>query len=124
MIFTTEQLTAMRAVQASHMNDVVDIENITVYTDTYGDTIYSGVVQSGVACGFDFTGGKEYDKGQVIVVEYDATVRLPLDTTIGINDNVTLKQLAGESHSEVFEVFGYPRYGTTVMIVPLKRRSN
>jgi hypothetical protein len=125
MIFTAAQLTAMKAAQTGHMNDSVNITNITVYTDNYGDTVYSGVVQSGVACGFDFTGGMENDKGEYILVNYDADLRLPLTTTIGINDKVELISLAGVTHSgEMFEVYQYPRFGTTVKNTHLKRRSN
>lgn len=120
MIFTTDQLTAMRAAQSSHMNDVIDIENRTPYYSN-GETLYSGVVQSGVACGFNFTQGVEIDRGQVIVVDYEAEVRLPLGTVIDINDKVTLTELAGETHDEVFDVFEYPRFGTTAKLVRLKR---
>lgn len=120
MIFSTEQLTSMRATQASHMNDTVNIINRTPFYSN-GETLYIQVVQSGVACGFDFTGGKEIDKGQVIIVDYDADVRLPLGTEIGINDWVVLTTLAGEEHDEVFEVFEAPRFGTTALHVNLKQ---
>lgn len=124
MIFTTEQLDAMKAAQHSHMNDVVNITNITYTTDQYGDVVSSGVTQSGVSCGFNFTEGIEIDKGQIIIVNYDAEVRLPLDIMIDINDTVTLVTLAGEAHNEVFEVFQYPKYGTTAKLIALKRRNS
>lgn len=123
MIFTSDQLDAMRAAQNSHMNDTIDITTRVPYYQN-GETLYSGVVQSGVACGFNFTEGIEVDRGQVIVVDYDATVRLPLGTSIDINDTVTLRTLAGQVHTEVFEVFEYPKFGTTAMIVDLKRRGS
>lgn len=123
MIFTSDQLDAMRAAQESHMNDVINITHRTPYYSN-GETLYSGVVQSGVACGFNFTEGIEIDRGQVIVVDYDAYVRLPLGTTIDINDWVTLTTLAGVTMSGyTFEVFEYPKFGTTALVVDLKRRS-
>jgi hypothetical protein len=67
----------------------------------------------------------EHDKGEYILVDYDAEVRLPLTTAIGINDEVELTSLAGVTHSgEMFDVYQYPRFGTTVKNTHLKRRSN
>jgi hypothetical protein len=120
MIFTTEQLTAMKAAQSSHMNDTVDIINRTPFYSN-GETLYTQVVQSGVACGFDFTGGKEIDKGQVIITDYNADMRVPLGTEISINDWVILRTLAGETHDEAFEVIEEPRFGTTALHVNLKQ---
>jgi hypothetical protein len=124
MIFTTDQLDAMKAAQTSHMNDEVDITNRVPYYSN-GETLYSGVVQSGVACGFDFTDGVEIDKGQITIVDYDADMRLSLATVIDINDIVELTSLAGVTHSgEIFEVFEYPRYGTTVKHIRLRKRGH
>lgn len=122
-MLTVEMIDAMRTTQAASMQDVVNITNRTL-VEVYGEPTWTEVVQSGVHCGFDFTGGKEYDKGQFILVDYDANLRLPLDVEIGINDLVILVELAGESHDEEFEVFAESQFGVSVKHIQLKRRGN
>jgi hypothetical protein len=119
----TSDYSRMRAVQSDSMADIVDITNRTPYNNN-GDVAYSGVVQSGVACGFDFQTNVRLDSGEIIKTFDEADIRLDLDVQIGINDLVTLISLAGEAHSEVYEVFGNPQYGTSVKHVPLKRIGN
>ncbi len=114
----------LEAVQIEHMLDVVDITHNTAYTDAYGDVVYSGIVQSGVACGFRFTTGNQTDKGSDVILDYDAELRIGLTVAIGINDLITLKQKAGKTHSEVFKVWEYPKFNSSRQCVYLKRKND
>ena len=120
-MITLAQISALKDVQESHMGDVVTIINNTVTQDSYGDVVYSGVTVSGISCGFEFTGGKKYEKGELVLVDCDAVVRLPVTTTINSDDTVILTQKAGVTHNQTFTVMESPRYNSSVIHVNLKR---
>jgi hypothetical protein len=122
-MLTVTDFDMMRDVQESHQSDLINIQHVFFTYDDYGDVVKSGIVTSGIACGFQFVGSVRNYKGVYIVVDYDADLRLPTDTEIGINDLITLVQKAGVTASGVFELCGYPVYGGSCLHLKLKRKS-
>lgn len=104
------------------MQDICSIDAYSVSYDSFGDAVETWIPSSGIACGLEMAGGKETYKGQLIVLNIDAIIRLPLDTTVNVKDRITISQRFGVAISGLqFEVVDFPKRGPSGLVVGLKR---
>lgn len=108
--------------QAEVMNDLCNIHHISFSSGTYS-TKSTEVRTSvtGVACGFQMTNGHLVQRGQTIVVEYDALLRLPANQPVGIADDIELIERGEFVVSGTFKPFSAPIVNSSVQHVQLKR---
>lgn len=108
--------------QAEVMNDLCNIHHISFSSGTYS-TKSTEVRTSvtGVACGFQMTNGRLVQRGQTIVVEYDALLRLPANQPVGIADDIELIERGEFVVSGTFKPFSTPVVNSSVQHVQLKR---
>jgi len=117
-MFTSGELEGFKATQLESLQDTCNLEKYTVTFNSYGEPISSYVVQSGIACGVNMTGGKEFYKGSLIETDTDATIRFPLSTDINIKDRITITKRYGVTVSGLtFEVKQEPRQGISGLVV-------
>lgn len=76
---------------------------------------------SGVPCGFDFTNGQLRQGSQVLLVEYDAVLRLPSNQPLLITDEVLLIEKGVTVVSGTFTPVSYPTVNSSVQKVNLRR---
>jgi head-tail adaptor len=104
--FTAADLVSMRAAQDGHMLDTCDIQAISTTTDSFGQVVESWPSDaSDIACGLDMRPGAERHGADKTVVEYDATVRLPIGTTVDLRSRIRVTKRFNESLSTPL-VFG------------------
>ena len=94
----------------------------TVSTNSLGDIINTWVEGIEVACGLQFLGGKE-TKGEITVLPFDATLRLPFNTEINSNCKIQMTEYLSSPYAEIFEVVSEPRYGVSCITLDLKKVS-
>jgi hypothetical protein len=109
-----------------HQNDVMDdrcnIVHITRSSGTYStQSTETRSMVSGVACGIQFTNGQMRQGSQVLVVDYDAVLRLPASQTILLSDEVQLIEKGDYLISGTFKPTSYPTVSSSVQRVLLKR---
>lgn len=115
-------LAFLKRKQDSVMDDICHIRHITFSSGTYSTKsteVYTSV--TGVACGIQFTGGKLVQRGETILVEYDAILRLPANQPIFMSDDIELIEKGETIVSGTFKPFAYPVVNSTVQHVTLKR---
>lgn len=103
------------------MVDECEILTYTSTRDAYGqsDGGVTGTVTS--ICGIEFTGGEVKIRGVSMAVEYDAIIRLPIDATVLVTNNIRLIKSAGKTISVLCEVFQQPQLTSSAQKVKLKR---
>lgn len=108
--------------QNSVMEDLCHIHHISFSSGTYS-TKSTEVRTSvtGVACGVQFTGGRLVQRGETILVEYDAILRLPANQPIFMSDDIELIEKGETIVSGTFKPFAHPVVNSTVQHVQLKR---
>lgn len=83
------------------------------YADSYSDELDSWPTTiSGVACGFSYKKAFESERGQPVILEDEATLRLSLEQNLSIKDKVDVRD-------RVFHVDGINK-GITCLVVDLK----
>lgn len=122
--FTAADLTAMRAAQVGHMLDVGNVQPVTVVKDTMGQMVETWSSNSAdIVCGLDMRSGSERHSTNNTVVEYDATVRVPLTTVVDIRDRFRVTKRFGETLGEalVYDIVSPPQRGPTAIRLLLRR---
>jgi hypothetical protein len=102
------------------MQDVVDLHRATVSTNDVGDETVSFATEE-LTVGFAFENGSRRDARTYEEITWDATMRLPVSEVVGVNDEVTLKSLKGQTVSIRFRVHLAPELGPTAQNVRLQR---
>lgn len=111
-----------KAAQNSNMDDVCHIHHITRSSGTYstqGTETRTSV--TGVACGIDFTNGTVRQGQQVLVVDYDAVLRIPATYSILPSDDIELVEKGNYQISGTFKPNSQPTVSSSVQKVTLKR---
>ena len=104
--FTAIELSNFRTTQDGHMLDTGNVQPITVTEDTFGQLVETWPTNStNIVCGLDMRPGSERHGTDKIVVEYDATVRVPIATTVDMRDRFRVTKRFGETLSSAL-VFG------------------
>lgn len=122
--FTATELTAMRSAQDGHLLDTGNIQPITVTGDTFGQQVETWPTNSAsIACGLDMRPGSERHGADKTVVEYDATVRVPIATTVDMRDRFRVTKRFGETlvSALVYEIVAPIQRGPSGIRLLLKR---
>ena len=108
MEFSAADLTNMRACQEAHMMDECKIQSVTQTEDSYNQLVESFTAGDAVECGLDMRPGSERHGVDKTVVNYDATLRLPIDETPDVKDRIEVTKRFGEAlpASLVFNIVG------------------
>lgn len=88
--FTVVEKTRMSSIAESTFNDSCDIHT---YSGQYsnGEIQNSFTTTSGINCGFDYKPQFRNEKGQLVILESDAVLRLDSDQSIQVKDEVTVR---------------------------------
>ena len=123
--FTTQDLTALRHAQDGHMMDTGNVQPISVTGDTFGQQVESWPTNSAaIVCGLDMRPGSERHGVDKVLVEYDATVRLPVGTTVDLRDRFRVTKRHDETLSTplVFDIVSPIQRGPSGVRLMLRRR--
>ena len=97
MTFSTADLTNMRATQDLHMMDVCKFGTATQTGDTHGQLVETFAYGADVVCGLDMRPGSERHGVDKTVLEFDATIRLPIASAPDPIDRVKVTKRFGEA---------------------------
>jgi hypothetical protein len=106
LAFSTAELAEMRTAQQAHMMDTAVVQTFSASTaDSWGIPADSYSDGSAVYCGFNNKAGIE-TQGEGEVVQYDATVRLPIGTAVTESDRIKITKRHGTTLSTplIFEI--------------------
>ena len=124
--FTANDLTAMREAQDGHMLDTGNVQPVTLAFDSFGQQTetYSSDSAS-IVCGLDMRPGSERHGNEKIVIEYDATVRLPISTSVNITDRFRVTKRFGETLATalVFDIVAPIQRGPSGIRLMLRKRT-
>jgi len=123
--FGAADLTYMRAFQDGHMQDTGNVQPITTTTDTMGQEVESWPSNSAsIACGLDMRSGSERHGIEKTIVQYDATVRLPIATTVDLQSRFRVTKMFGETLTTalVFDIVAPIQRGPSGIRLLLRRR--
>lgn len=124
MTMTATDLARMRATQEAHMFDECVIMRMTRTPNRLNELVESFTDDTGATkCGLDMRPGSERYGGQMINLVYDATVRLPIATSITNTDRIKITKRFGEVlvTALVFYVVGPIQRGPSGIRLLLKR---
>lgn len=118
--FSTDELAAMQVAQDAHMMDACTIDAYSAgAADAYGNPSDGWTSGSEIACGFKQAKPREI-MGTTRVPEWDAQLRLPIDTAVDPRDRITLTKRHGVAVTPVtYEILGSPRRGPSGLVVDL-----
>lgn len=122
--FTADDLTSMRDMQDAHMMDTGNVQPVSVTGDTFGQQVETWPTNNAsIACGLDMRPGIERHGIDKTVIEYDATVRLPIATTIDLRDRFRVTKRFNETLSTalVFEIIAPIQRGPSGIRLLLRR---
>lgn len=108
-----DEKTIHRQIAEDSFEDTCNILVWSGYSDSYTDELDSyPTTISGVSCGFRYNKSMKDERGQVVILEDEATLRLSLNQTISDKDKVEIR-------NKTFTVDGVNE-GITCLIVALK----
>ena len=122
--FTAAELTAFRLHQDNHMMDTGNVQPSTETGDTFGQEVETWPTNSDdIACGLDMRPGSERHGVDKTVIEYDATVRLHIETTVDLRDRFRITKRFDETLDTalVFRIVAPPQRGPSGIRLLLKR---
>lgn len=124
-MFTTVEITEMRNTQIDYMMDECKREVYSASEDSYNDTNKTWTVEAtGRVCGLEMKSGNEIDKTTMTLVQYDAILRLPVNTNIDVKDKVLITKRHGENVTNIeYMVVSPPQRGVSAVRVLLKKVS-
>lgn len=94
-MFSTADLTNMRAAQDAHMMDTCVIQTCTQTGDTYNQLVETFADGAALVCGLDMRPGSERHTIDKTVINYDATVRLPIASAPTPKDRIKVTKRHG-----------------------------
>jgi hypothetical protein len=123
MDFSTEELADFRATQESHMMDLVVRQAYSATQNSYNEDVVTYTDQTAQDCGLDMRPGNERYTQNYTAIEYDATMRLPITTTIDARDRLKVTKRFGETLATplVYEIVGPVERGPSGIRLVLKR---
>lgn len=123
-MFSSSDLSNMRSAQEAHMMDRCNLLRSAVAFEGRGSPKRDLIADTAeTACGLDMRPGSERRGGQMTVVQYDATVRLPIATDMTGVRGVRIVSRFGEALSTPldYEFAGPVQRGPSGLRVMLKR---
>jgi hypothetical protein len=121
-MMNTADYEMMKSSQLVLMDDLCNIIHIVRSSGTYStSSTETRSMVSGVVCGFQFTNGQITKGGQVLLVDYDAVLRLPSSQPVFVTDEVQLMEKGDTMVSGTFRPASNPVVNSSVQRVLLKR---
>lgn len=97
-MFSAADLTNMRAAQVEHMMDTCVLQAVVETADTFGDLVLTWPVDgSALTCGLDMRPGSERWGVDKTILQYDASIRLPITSAPSSKDRVKVTKRHGEA---------------------------
>jgi len=109
--FTADELSRMQAAQSAAMQDTCVIQSYARTLDSYGSPAATYTDGSAIACGVEMTAGRENHRTDLTAERIDATIRLPIATSIKATDRIKVTHRYGVAATQVYEVVGEIRRG-------------
>lgn len=123
-MFSTEDLTGMRAAQVAHMMDTCVFQACVETANSFNELVKTWPVDSAaVVCGLDMRSGSERWGAEKTVLQYDATIRLPITATPDVKDRVKVTKRFDETLVAplVYDIVGPIQRGPSGIRLLLKR---
>ena len=95
--FSTADLANMRETQDNHMMDVCKFGTCTQTADTYNQLVETFAYGADVVCGLDMRPGSERHGVDKTILEFDATIRLPIASAPDPKDRIKVTKRFGEA---------------------------
>jgi hypothetical protein len=111
----------LKSAQEQSMTDICHVYHPSMSSGTYGNSVETLTLNSGVACAFAFTNGAIRQRGQLLLVDYDATLMLPAETPVFLADEIQLVELGMHMVSGTFRPASQPIVTDAIQYVELKR---
>ena len=123
MDFSADELTNFRSAQVGHMMDTVIRQVYSATSNSYNEDVVTYTDQTAIDCGLDMRPGGERHTSNYTALEYDATMRLPITTSIDVRDRLKVTKRFGETLTTplVFEIVGPVQRGPSGIRLLLKR---
>lgn len=123
MNFSADELAGMRTAQDGHMLDTCVIRVYSRTFNGFGEPVPAYTDGSAIACGLDMRPGRETQQDDMTVLSYDATIRLPIATTLDRKDQIKITHRFGEALSTAltYRVEGPIQRGPSGIRVALRR---
>jgi len=108
------EITRMKTTASESLNDTCSVHTPTFQTNTLGErTVFSWSTSANVECGFTTKLPYKTYRGDIVTLDADGVLRLPLTYSININNEITCR-------NKRYKVDGITA-GLTVWIITLKR---
>ena len=119
--FSTAELAALRDAHTAHYNDSCQIGVLTSTQDSTGYPAPTWTYGSTISCGFDPSGGREREGADKTVLRSDATLRLPIGTSVNQKDRVKIISRHGStlSPAETYQVSSLTMRGPSGLVLDL-----
>jgi len=116
----SNELSGLQTAQESAMMDTCIIQAYSSADDDYGEPLASYTDGSAISCGLNNRGGHEVQDSDMTTLITDATIRLPIDTVVKMQDRVQITHRFGVSAVSTYEVVGPVRRGPSGLQVDVK----
>lgn len=119
--FSAGELSRMRDVQESAMQDTCVVLAYSSSADAYGNPTATYTAGSAISCGLELVDpDEEQASGEVPTI--DARLRLPMGTTIDERDRIRVTHRYGEalSSAQTFEIEGPVKRGPSGLVLDLR----
>ena len=126
-MFSTADLTNMRAAQDAHMMDTCVLQAAVQTGDTYNQLVETWPADAAaIVCGLDMKPGIERHGVDNTVINYDATIRLPYATAPDLKDRVKVTKRHGVALAVplVYNIVGTVQKGPSGVRLLLKKIEN
>jgi hypothetical protein len=123
-MFPAEDLLNMRETQTEHMMDTCVLQTVVETADTFGELVQTWPADGDeVVCGLDMRRGSERHGVDNVILEYDATLRLPITSTPDVMDRVKVTKRFDEALGTalVYDIVGPIQRGPSGIRLLLKR---
>lgn len=122
-MFSAADLTGMRAAQVAHMMDTCVFQANVQTKSADGQNVDTWPVDSGdVVCGLEMKSGSERHGTEMVLLEYDAMIRLPIASNPNVRDRIKVTKRFNEDIADlVFDIVGPIQRGPSGIRLLLKR---
>lgn len=121
---STEELTRIRTAQTEAMQDTCVLQTYSETFNSFGEPIKTWTAGSSVACGVEMKPGGEKFGSDNVVIEYEATIRLPITTSVNIRDRINITSMFGETVNYTYDIAGPIQRNSSRIKLLLKKTEN
>jgi len=125
-MFSTADLTNMRTTQDAHMMDTCILQTCTQTADSFRQLVETFADGAAISCGLDMRPGSERHTADKTVINYDATVRLPIASSPTTKDRVKVTKRHGTALGAalIYNIVGPIQMGPSGVRLMLKKIEN